>query len=153
MIKYNLKQMTAITRKDNQTQRPMTTLGMTINKLMHILNGNKKKQSNGLKVGSWNCDRAFITKEKKSELEAHMNKLKLDICFVSEVTATKTRFHEDHLHKIKGYKNLFPNSWNKHGHARSVLYIKNNIANRVTILREKMTNDQPDFWLRMTLKL
>ena len=152
MIKYNLKQMTAITRKDNQTQRPMTTLGMTINKLMHILNGNKKKQSNGLKVGSWNCDRAFITKEKKSELEAHMNKLKLDICFVSEVTATKTRFHEDHLHKIKGYKNLFPNSWNKHGHARSVLYIKNNIANRVTILREKMTNDQPDFWLKMTLK-
>ena len=130
---------------------PQTTLGLTINKLMHLTNGNPNAK-NGLRIASWNCDRAFISKEKIRELEDFMNSQKLDICGVFEVSVTKTRFLDDHLHKVKGYRLIFPASWTKHGHSRMVLYVRECLVDKMHIWKTKMTQNQPDIWLSIKLK-
>ena len=81
-----------------------------------------------------------------------MSKEKLDICCVSEVTVTKTKYYDDQLHRIKGFKRFFPNSWNKHGHSRLILYVRESLHEKIQVCRSKMSKDQPDIWIKIKLK-
>ena len=105
-------------------------LGLSINKLMHITNGNRKRRrsNKGMKLSSWNCGGGFITKGKKMEIEKYMKEQNVDILAVSEVEITKTSFHYDQLYHIDGYKVIFPMSWTTKGKARLICYYKESLG-------------------------
>ena len=81
------------------------------------------KRRRNLKIGSWNANKGYLTKGKIMEIENKMRELNLDICAVSEVDITNTKFHSDSLYEIKGYKYILPRSWKK-GRARLIVYYK-----------------------------
>ena len=71
------------------------------------------KRRRNLKIGSWNANKGYLTKGKIMEIENKMRELNLDICAVSEVDITNTKFHSDSLYEIKGYNYILPRSWKK----------------------------------------
>ena len=66
------------------------------------------KHKKTLKLGSWNANRGFLTKGKIIEIENQMIENKLDLCAVSEVDLTNTKFHSDHPQGLS-----HPLKWNK----------------------------------------
>ena len=57
--------------------------GLTINKLCHIMFGNKRNI--GFKYLSWNCDRGFIAHKKIEDIKLFAQKHKPDFMGISEV--------------------------------------------------------------------
>ena len=126
-------------------------LGLSINKLMHITNGNRKrrKSNKGMKLSSWNCGGGFITKGKKMEIEKYMKEQNVDILAVSEVEITKTSFHYDQLYHIDGYKVIFPMSWTTKGKARLICYYKESLGPLIKVRSDLAPPYQPVIWLEV----
>ena len=133
---------------------PMLVNGVSVNKIMKIINGNIKKNSESkknLRVGAWNCNKGFISKGKILEIENQMKINKLDLCAVMEVEINDTKYHSDSLYQIKDYKFLLPNSWKK-GRARTLVYYKSHLESYMKIRKDLMSSDQPDIWIEMKAK-
>ena len=110
------------------------------NKLIHALVGNKLK---GYHIAVWNCARGLIlpdcsTSDKFVDIKLHLQKHQLDIFGVLECD-----LHSDESRLIRksklttseamsklyieGYKLILPLSWQQHGLARVILYVKESI--------------------------
>ena len=109
-----------------------------MNKLNHALNGNRRNL--GYKYLAWNCDKGFVAEKKLDELKVYMHKSKPLIAGVSEVNLvrnennknvnSKIEFSTEQLQerlKIYEYEIILPDSWMKHGKARVIVYVKNDI--------------------------
>ena len=120
--------------------------GTSINKAMHIINGNLKSS---IKISYINCDRGFTSKGKIEEIKNHMVKNSIDIMGIAEVELSNTRFHYEDLYNIKGYSLVKPNSWGNLGRARIIVYYKKALEGRVRVMTEKMSPNQPDIWLEV----
>ena len=101
-----------------------------------------------MKIGSWNANKGYLTKGKIMEIENKMRELNLDICAVSEVDITNTKFHSDSLYEIKGYNYILPRSWKK-GRARLIVYYKTFLETHLKIRNDLMSLEQPDVWIEM----
>ena len=114
--------------------------GMTINKIMHSLTGNKKI---GYRVAIWNCRRRLLNpdgspSDKITDIELYLEKHQLHMFGIieSDLHGDKSRIKRNNplttndilknLH-IDGYRILLPQSWFKHSQARLIVYVKEGV--------------------------
>ena len=112
--------------------------GLTINKLCHILFGNKRNI--GFKYLSWNCDRGFIAHKKVEDIKLFAQKYKPDFMAISEVDLRRDENNKyenstnvlstcqvyDKLN-IEGFQLFLPPSWAIHNTARLIVYANNEL--------------------------
>ena len=131
-----------------------TYSGITVNKLMKAINGNKQK---GYNLGFWNCRRGLTdnTGEQASykitEVKAFLEKKKLHMLCLAEadlhsvtsrirrrrpLTTTEIINQLD----IPGYKIYLPMSWYKHGQARVLVYAKEELKVKERILGVQLSD-------------
>ena len=102
---------------------------MSINKQNHILHGNKQMKD-GYKYLYWNCDRGFLGKSKIEDIRNLVQNQNIHILGISEVELShKIYSFEDiqELYKIENYQLILPSSWNRHGKARIIVYVRHDI--------------------------
>ena len=123
---------------------------------MHILNGNIHKSQKKrlpkrrcLRFGWWNCGTGFLTKGKKEELESFLETNKTNIFCVQEVEIHKTAFFCDKLYAIRGYKHIFPLSFETHGIARCLVYYREHMEDMIRLRKDLMSPTQPVIWLQL----
>ena len=122
--------------------------GLSLNKAMHMKMGNQER-SNCLNIASINCEKGFTSQGKVREIAQYMEDYNIDLMGVAEIEMTKTKFHHEDLYEIQGYKIVKPKSWEKHGRARMVVYMRKSLEEHVKILPGRMSDDQPDVWLEL----
>ena len=122
--------------------------GVSLNKAMHMLMGNQKSKK-VIKIAYINCDRGFTSKGKISEIAQYMQENHIDIMGVAEIEMNKSKFHYEDLYVIEGYKLVKPKSWDIHGRARMVVYLRKTMEEHIKVLNDRMTDDQPDVWLEL----
>ena len=106
---------------------------LSINKLCHILFGNRRNL--GYKYFSWNCDRAYLSKNKIEDVKQIAMRHKPHFIGISEVNLSRNEFVPDdnennselsteQVHekmKIEGYRLFLPTSWAEHNKARLIV--------------------------------
>ena len=113
--------------------------GVSNNKLMHALNGNK---NNGYKIAAWNCRRGLLKdgspSEKVTDIEMYLQKHQLHMFGIIECDLhgprsrinrrlpLSTKDIHEKLH-IDGYSILLPQSWYTHDQARILIFVKDGI--------------------------
>ena len=108
------------------------------NKLMHILNGNKKL---GYNIGVWNCRRSV--EDKLENIKALLNKHNLHILGLvetdlhgekSRIWRNKPLTTEEIMRnlKIENYKIILPQSWYTHQQARVIVYVKDDVKFKIS---------------------
>ena len=140
----------------NYYSRPSVTWmfqGISINKLAHMLNGNKNRSYN---IGMWNCRKGLINKEnlpttKIVDVKDFLSANDLQIlCLieadlhgitsrVKRIKPITSREIEENL-KVENYKTLLPQSWQAHGQARILLYVRDDINLKVKPLTRSDTD-------------
>ena len=127
------------------TNPPMGMLGFSIknsNKVSHIINGNRR--NTGYTYMTWNCDRGVLAKNKLDDIKQAVSKHKPEVFGVSEVNFKRdeSNLDEDKLNNfstsqlkekinIPGYKIILPDSWEQHGVARVLVYVKEDLKSKV----------------------
>ena len=118
--------------------------GVSSNKLAHMLNGNRSRSYN---IGMWNCRKGLTNSENlptekivdvKEFLES--NDLQLLCLIEADLHGATSRVRrvkpltgkeiEKNL-KIENYKIILPQSWQHHGQARVLLYVRDDINLKV----------------------
>ena len=160
MLKNPTKQK-IMNQFSNESKSPLNILGgicwchmgLSINSLMHALNGNRKI---GYRVASWNCRQGLISPDgfpsaKVTDIQRYMEKHQLDIFGINEsdlhgaqsrisrVKPLTTQDIHQKLH-IDGYYLHLPQSWYTHGQARVFVYIRESIQ----IKERKLRRDDSD---------
>ena len=111
-----------------------------INKLCHILYGYRRNL--GYKYFSWNCDRAYLSKNKIEDVKQIAIRHKPHFIGISEVNLRRNEhapndnennneFSTEQVHeklKIEGYRLFLPASWVNHNKARLIVYVDENIS-------------------------
>ena len=111
---------------------------LSINKFQKVINGNRR--SIGYKLGVWNCGRGLVQegfsiklREIKQFLESKkphcFGVIESDL-FSPRCQNNRTKYSPEELReilKVDGYKIEFPNSWDKHGQARLICYVSQEI--------------------------
>ena len=108
--------------------------GLNINKQNHILNGNIMKNKHGYNYFYWNCARGLISKEKIEDIRLLADSQNIHIIGISEVDLSKENYSReeiDDIYQIKGYSIVLPRSWESHGKARVIVYIKEDLKVKV----------------------
>ena len=123
------------------------------NKLMHILNGNRKA---GYRMSSWNCRKGLLLSDKsaspkltdiKSLLQRHdlhlLGIVESDLHGVSSrvkrSNPVTTKEILDILH-VDGYSIKLPSSWYSHGQARIIMYVKEGVKVKMRKLNDQDTD-------------
>ena len=133
--------------------RNIENLGLGINKYARMVNGNRRQCYN---IGLWNCRKGLIGEEnlateKMVEVEQFMREQKLHmLCLVeSDLHGPQSRIRrrnpitESQIRsslKIEGYRIILPQSWEVHGQARVILYVKEEIKIKVIPLARELTD-------------
>ena len=112
--------------------------GISINKLVKIINGNRKKK--GYRLALWNCGRGLLQNYGSGKLDEirQFIESKHPHCFgivESDLFGTNSQFNrrkytsDEILEKLKidGYKLELPATWSKHGQARIICYVSEEI--------------------------
>ena len=113
---------------------------LSTNKLGRIIHGNGRK---GYRIGLWNCRRGLVVGEKQSstklvEVQQFIQSKNLQIlCLVeSDLHSIISRYSRRHplntndVHNtlvIPGFKIILPKSWQAHGQARVIMFVKDDI--------------------------
>ena len=113
---------------------------LSTNKLGRIINGNGRK---GYRIALWNCRRGLIAGEKKAttklvEVQQFIQTKNLHVlCLVeSDLHSQISRYRRRHplntqdIHNslaIPGYQIVLPMSWQAHGQARVIMFVKDDI--------------------------
>ena len=96
----------------------------------------------GYKYFSWNCDRAYLSKNKIEDVKQIATRHKPHFIGISEVNLSRNElvpddnennneFSTEQAHeklKIEGYKLFLPTSWTEHNKARLIVYVDENIS-------------------------
>ena len=118
--------------------------GVSCNKLAHMLNGNRNRCYN---IGMWNCRKGLTNRENLPTakivdvkdflmtndlqllclIEADLHGVTSRVRRVKPITGKEI---EESL-KIENYKIILPQSWQVHGQARVVLYVREDINLKV----------------------
>ena len=133
------------------------------NKLAHSLEGNKRI---GYKIGCWNCRKKLISESnfdthKLTDIKSYFSKHNPHVFGVVEsnifghnyINNSKKKFSTEEVTqklRIEGYKILFPATWNAHGLARIIVYVKDDINAKV-IDDDQSMNDLPSVSLEVGL--
>ena len=127
--------------------------GLNSNKLAHLLNGNRKRSYN---IGMWNCRKGLVDKENLPTakindvndflrtndlqvmclIEADLHGMTSRIRRVNPITGKKI---EENL-KVENYRIVLPQSWQAHGQARVLLYVREDINLKVKPLAREKTD-------------
>ena len=116
-------------------------LGISINKQAHIANGNIRNKS-GYKYFYWNCARAFLSKDKIEDIRLLVQTQNIHILGISEVDICSDKYTYEQIERmfsIENYNIILPNSWKRHGLARILVYVKNDIE--VKIVEDRPEDD------------
>ena len=140
-FKPNLKTQNHLLR----TNPPNGMLGYSVentNKVSHIINGNRR--NTGYTCMTWNCDRGFLTKNKIDDIKQAITKHKPEVVGISEVNfkRNESNLDDDKLNNlstsqlkekinIPDYKVILPESWEQHGLARVLVYVKEDLKSKV----------------------
>ena len=116
--------------------------------------GRKKKGGQGrqIKLATWNCGRAYLGKQKKTELTHFLKAKGIALCAVSEVDMTNIGELTEMQYSISGYRHLLPNSWENSQTARIILYYKKELEDIIKIRKDLMTKNQADIWVEVNSK-
>ena len=118
--------------------------GLSSNKLAHILNGNRGRSYN---IGMWNCRKGLVDREnlpttkindvkdflRSNDLqvmcliESDLHGVTSRVRRVNPITAKKV---EESL-KVENYRIVLPQSWQAHGQARILLYVREDLNLKV----------------------
>ena len=126
---------------------------LDMNKLMHILNGNR---SLGYRLSSWNCRKGLLLPDKSAspkltDIKSLLHKHDLHLLGIveSDLHGVNSRVKRsnpvstkdilDNLH-VDGYSIKLPSSWYSHGQARIILYVKEGVK----IKMRKLNNQDSD---------
>ena len=140
---------------DNHRGAHWSYPGIKMNKLVKIINGNRRL---GYNLALWNCRRGLLCREniasyKMLEVRDFLNKKKLHmLCLVesdlhSDISRYKrtqplsTRDIMDKL-DIPGYNIYLPATWNNHGQARIIVYAKEELQVK-QLVPENCMSDLP----------
>ena len=96
----------------------------------------------GYKYFSWNCDRAYLSKNKIEDVKQIATRHKPHFIGISEVNLSRNElvpddnennneFSTEQAHeklKIEGYQLFLPTSWTEHNKARLIVYVDENIS-------------------------
>ena len=131
--------------RNSVTNPPSGLLGFSIkltNKLSHIINGNRRNI--GYTYMTWNCDKGFLTKNKIDDIKLAATKYNPHVIGVSEVNFKRNESNKDddkmnnltteqlkNKLEIPDYKIFLPESWEQHGLARIILYVKEDLKAKV----------------------
>ena len=131
------------------------------NRLNHSLEGNRRI---GYQIGFWNCRKKLIgdsnfDTHKLTDIKSYFTKHNPHVFAViesdlfglnSDVGRSRKYSTEDVKHKlhIEGYQIILPNSWNCHGQARILVYVRDNIKAKV-IEDEIENSDLPSISLEI----
>ena len=118
--------------------------GISSNKLNRMINGNGRK---GLNLGFWNCRKGLITSDKnasykKDEIMQFIKKKNLHaMCVVeSDLHSQNSRIrrrkplNKDEINRIleiPGFRIILPKSWEVHGQARVLVYVKEDLQVKI----------------------
>ena len=117
--------------------------------LEHYIYGNKRNC--GYKYFSWNCDRGFISKHKIEDVRIFAEKHKPHFIAISEIDLRRNELNKNEENnnelssaqikdkfRLEGYQIFLPNSWEAHGKARIMVYVKD----EVKVRQENLRNDE-----------
>ena len=133
----------------NKETASRTPPGLSLNKWMHIYNGNILGRRKELVLAAWNCGGGYLSKGKKFEVEAYLKANDCDLFAVSEVEITNTDFYYDQLYQIKGYTMHFPPSWQRKGKTRILLYVKSHLEMHIKLRPDLSPDYQPVIWVQI----
>ena len=134
--------------------------GLSINKMQKIINGNRR--SVGYKLAAWNCSRGLIQDGfscKLLEIKQFLQSKKPHCFAVIEADIYSTLSHINRNRKYStaevreklkfdGYKIEFPSTWDRHGQARLICYVSDEIK-----YKRKTLNDGLDHIPSITLEV
>ena len=137
--------------------------GVKTNQIMHSLNGNKKI---GYKIAFWNCRRRLLDpdgsqSDKITDIKLYLKKHQLHMFGIIESdlhgsdsrvkrkNPLQTKDIHENLH-IDGYYIMLPQSWQCHGQARLIVYVKNGVHVKERKL-DKSDSDLPSLSVELGL--
>ena len=103
-------------------------------------------------MATWNCGRAYLGKQKKTEITQFLKARGIALCAVSEVDMINTGDISEMQYSINGYRHLLPNSWESKKTARIILYYKKELEDIIKIRKDLMTVNQADIWVEVKSK-
>ena len=137
----------------NKSGIAWTYSNLSINKLVKMITGNKGHSYN---ICMWNCRRGLLTKENKASEKITDVKLLLQehdlhlLCLVeadlhgiaSRVRRSQplTQAEIHHQLRIDNYSIILPQTWQRHGQARILLYVKEGVHVKVKNLSRRDTD-------------
>ena len=137
----------------NQTGAQFSYNGINQNKLMKLVNGNRRL---GYKLGIWNCRRGLVTPDKEAShkfFEAkefiQSNNLHMFCLIETDLNGIISRYKRNNplteneifdILAIPGYKLYLPTTWGKHGQARMFVYAKEDLNVKEWKLGESFTD-------------
>ena len=115
-----------------------SVLGLSINKMLKIINGNRRNK--GFKLAVWNCGRGIITDDgpdKLADIQEFIDSkrphclgiIESDLFGMnSDLNRKKyTKLEIEEKLGIDGYRIELPSSWEAYGQARIICYVSNDI--------------------------
>ena len=122
----------------NQPSFRFSISGLSINKIVKIINGNKKQT--GYKIALWNCGRGLLQNDGTGKLTEIQQFIEINQphCFgvvesdlfginsqANRIKYSTTEIHEKL--KIDGYRLELPSTWEDYGQARIICYVSEEI--------------------------
>ena len=130
---------------ENIKNQPLGISGFSVNetnKLCHSLHGNRRNI--GYTYLAWNCDKGFLAQNKLDDVKIAIDRHRPNVVGVSEVNFKRNESNTDEnnntclsteqLNKklwIPEYKLILPDSWERYGVARVIVYVKDDIKVKV----------------------
>ena len=150
-------------KKNSQFKLSWSHTGASINKLAHVINGNRKI---GYNIAVWNCRKGLISKQgaaspKVADIEQYLGKHQLHALGIVECDLhgpgsrmlrshpLSTKDIHEKLH-IEGYNILLPQSWYMYDQARIFIYIKENLQVKERKLQQE-NSDLPSISFELGL--
>ena len=128
--------------------------GLSINKLCHIKNGNKRRNI-GYKYFTWNCDRGLLSQNKIEDIKMFASKHKPHFMAISEIDLRRNEnnvnenssnvLSTEQVHekfKIEGYRIILPPSWLIHDKARIFVFVNEELNVKVRQVNQSETHLQ-----------
>ena len=113
------------------------------------INGTVINQTNNshktLNCITWNIRRGLVTREQ--DLKVLLKEEDVDIAFITETDTKELRKESDY--QISGYSTIFPKRENDCSKIRIIAFVKESIANQVTIRHDLMSKEFPSIWLEL----
>ena len=130
---------------DNYCNNPLGISGFPANEtnqLCHSLNGNRRNI--GYNYLAWNCDKGFLAQKKIDDVKIAAEKHHAHVIGVSEVNFKRDEYNSDENSNTKlsteqltkklyipEYKLILPDSWERYGVARVIVYVKDDLKVKI----------------------